>query len=222
MPRPAVPAAAGPGTDGGWPRAVFSGSSLPQGRDGTRSSLLPPRLNEDVSLLWSALGAPCPPQPLTQLLGTRTPSETFRRIGDKAGRRNAQTVQVAPWALQPDQLLAQPPLHRGLPGVGLRVFGERVLVLSVEPGQPARVPTRSALVGLWPSLLNAGRLGWQAGGLVTCEGGLGEPKGGSRLPWVEGDGGEEADSDSLARGDAGRLPWQPQEGRKVVLAGAEP
>lgn len=28
------------------------------------------------------------------------------------------------------------------------VFGERVLVLSIEPGQPARVPTRSALVGL--------------------------------------------------------------------------
>ena len=106
MPRPAVPAAAAPETDGGWPRAVFSGSSLPQGRDGTHSSLLPLCLNEDMSLLWSAPGAPCPPQPLTQLLGTRTPSETFRRIGDKAGRRNAQTVQAAPWALQPDQLLA--------------------------------------------------------------------------------------------------------------------
>lgn len=34
--------------------------------------------------------------------------------------------------------------------------------------------------------------------------------------------GREGDSDSLARGDAGRLPWQLQEGRKVVLAKAEP
>ena len=44
---------------------------------------------------------------------------------------------------------------------GGRGFGGMVLVLSVEPGEPARVPTRSALVGLRPSLLNAGRLGWQ-------------------------------------------------------------
>ena len=136
MPRPAVPAAAAPGTDGGRPRAVFSGLSLPRGRDGTCSSLLPPCLNDDMSLLWSALGSPGPPQPLTQLLGTHTPSVTFRRIGDKAGRWIPPTVHVAPWALQPDQLLAQPPLQGGLPGVGL--------------GVPCRVGRRQGLWGNGP------------------------------------------------------------------------
>ena len=59
--------------------AVFSGSSLPRGRDGKRSSLSPPCLNEDMSLLWSALGAPDPPQCLTaQLMGGSHPCCDFQ------------------------------------------------------------------------------------------------------------------------------------------------
>ena len=67
------------GTDGGRPRAVFSGSSLPRGRDGKRSSLSPPCLNKDMSLLWSVLGVPGPPQCLTtQLMGGSHPRCDFQ------------------------------------------------------------------------------------------------------------------------------------------------
>lgn len=171
---------------------MFSGLSLPRGRDGTCSSLLPPCLNEDMSLLWSALGSPSPPQPLTRLLGTRTPSVTFRGIGDRAGTRIPLMVHVAPGLSSltsswPSRLCKEASLglawgsRAGWGGGG--GFEGMVLVLRVEPG------TRSALVGLQPSLLNAGRLGWQAGGLVTCEGSFGGAEGGIQA--AMGGGGRE-------------------------------
>lgn len=147
----------------------------------------------------AVVSAGCPrPSPVpdrSAVRGSHTPAVTFRRTGDKAPRQTPLASRQPPrlcslTSSRPSRLCAEASLalvggsRAGWGGDGGAGGGP----WSVEPGELVRVPARSALVGLRPSLLNAGRLDWQAGGLVTCEDSFGGTKGGSRLPWVEGDG----------------------------------